>query len=233
MRFFGVIFVVLISFSSWASDWEKGIAAMKSEAYEKALVHFNKLEKDGEEAAALYYNMGLCYHSVSMNGKALAYYLKTLKANRNHEEALSQIKKIDENIDPLEMLNPPKINLKNRNAWFYIFLISSFLAALLLVWNRLKLRSLGIALIGIVFLLASLLSFYFSYQQHQYASGKQLAVSVGGMQELLTAPTANGSVLEEIPSGTVLKLLDEKKEWVLVEWKGNKAWLKSHTVILV
>jgi tetratricopeptide (TPR) repeat protein len=233
MRFFVFIGFLLFSFGSLASDWENGVKAVKDEAYEKALVSFSKLEKSGEESPALFYNMALCYHSISSNGKATAYYLKALKLNPNQDEALVQLKKINKELNPLKELNHPSIYLKNRNSWFYFFLITALIAGTLFIINRVRLRSLGIALLAITFTGISLVCYFFSYKQYHYNSSNQLAVTAEVPQELLTAPTENGSVLEEIPSGTILKFVEKKDNWFRVVWKGKKAWIKSKNVILV
>lgn len=233
MKYLIFIGLIIFSFVSFASDWENGLKAVKSEAYEKALVWFNKLEKKGEESSALFYNMGLCYHSISSNGKATAYYLKALKLNPNQDEALVQLKKLNKDLNPLKELNHPSIYLKNRNSWFYFFLITALISGALFIINRVRLRSLGVALLAILFTGISLTCYFFSYKQYSYNSTHQLAITTELPQELITAPTENGSVIEEIPTGSILKFVEKKDNWLRVIWKGKKAWIKSEYVILV
>ncbi len=233
MKYLIFIGLFVFSFVSRASDWENGLKAIESEAYEKALVSFNKLEKKGEESAALFYNMGLCYHSISSNGKATAYYLKALKLNPNQDEALVQLKKINKELNPLKVLKHPAIYLKNPNSWFYFFLITALVAGVLFIINRVRLRSIGVALVAILFTGISLACYIFSYKQYSYNSTHQLAVTTEVPQELITAPTENGSVIEEIPTGSILKFVEKKDNWLRVVWKGKKAWIKSKNVILV
>ena len=83
----GFLMISAAVFAQQGNRWfEEGNAAYGDGDYETALAKYDSIVANGEESAALYYNMGNTYYKMRQFPMAILYYEKALKLSPGDED---------------------------------------------------------------------------------------------------------------------------------------------------
>jgi len=211
--------------------------------YEEAIELYQAVISAGYESSILYYNLGnACFRSNKL-GISRLYYEKALKLEPYNEDAKGNLAFLENllvdkfNDMPVFFLRKwtdSLVRLMNSDKWAMISMITFILAfcsfAIYLLLRQILIRKTGFYS-GIVFLLISLLSFLFSWQQRKHEVIPESAVVIDYLVNVKSTPRETGTDLFVLHEGTKVWLEDMAADWREIRLSdGRKGWLPSSTI---
>jgi tetratricopeptide (TPR) repeat protein len=211
--------------------------------YTNAADLYKQVLNSGYESWELYYNLGNSYYKMNDFASAILYYERAKKLNPGNEDINFNLKvtnnKIADKIEPLpEMFYKHwymnLVELFPVDHWARItilsFIFSLFLALLYVISQRVYLRKIGFWA-GIVFLLISLLSFHFSYQNYKTLKNNTEAIIFAPTVTIKSSPDEKSIDLFVLHEGTKVKILDNIGNWYEIRIaNGSVGWLPVSSV---
>ena len=223
------------------SLWNAANQAYAEGRWADAVDGYELISGMGLESAALYCNTGDAYFKDGNTAKAILYYERALKLDPSYSDARYNLELLNSAIqDRIEEL--PEFVLKtwfrnfsyvmDSDGWAVCFIV--FLAmtlAMMLVFilsGSVGGRRTGFFL-GIVMLLAAVLSLTFSIWQKKDAMSADQAIIMRPVTSVKSSPSAEAATdLFILHEGTKVKLLDEVGVWKNIELAdGRQGWIPS------
>ena len=223
------------------SLWNAANQAYAEGRWADAVDGYELISGMGLESAALYCNTGDAYFKDGNPAKAILYYERALKLDPSYSDARYNLELLNSAIqDRIEEL--PEFVLKtwfrnfsyvmDSDGWAVCFIV--FLAmtlAMMLVFilsGSVGGRRTGFFL-GIVMLLAAVLSLTFSIWQKKDAMSADQAIIMRPVTSVKSSPSSEAATdLFILHEGTKVKLLDEVGVWKNIELAdGRQGWIPS------
>jgi len=214
--------------------------------YEQAISTYERIVKNGYEAAELYFNLGNAYYKSNKFPMAIVNYERALKLAPKNEDIqfnlqLANMHVVDK-IDTVpefflvSWLNQ-FIKKLSSNQWALIS-VSAFVFGLVffLVFflsNRVTARRFSFWL-GIVLIIGSLFTFNYSRKQKWFALNEPSAIVMTPSVVVKSSPDMSGTELFLIHEGLKIKVIDELGEWCEIKLPdGNKGWVKHSDLVII
>ncbi|MDA3880249.1 MAG: tetratricopeptide repeat protein [Prolixibacteraceae bacterium] len=211
--------------------------------FEKAVAMYENLLESGYESAELYFNLGNAYFKTNNLPKAILNYERANIRNPNNDDFQFNLELANQFvIDKIEPLPRPflvkwgenLVNMFTSNQWAFVS-ISTFILmlALTLVYmlsRRIGFRKLAFGL-SVVFLLISIVSFVFSYQQKTKITQYNHAIIFNPTITVKASPDEGGTDLFVIHEGLKVKIEQELNNWVEIKLEdGNSGWVRTEVL---
>ena len=201
---------------------------------------------NGQESAALYYNLGNAYFRVNDLAHARLYYERALLLDPGDRD-------IRHNIDYLSTKIEDKIlvadtfflslwfravqNLFSSNAWATIAVVCFILFIACLVaffFSRLIVVKKGAFYIGIVALVIVIFANVFSFGQKGKIEKRETGVVMAGSVQILSSPDINSKELFILHSGTKVFVTKEDRNWYEIEIdNGSVGWIQKEKMEII
>jgi tetratricopeptide (TPR) repeat protein len=232
---------LLIVTSGAVSAQEKFLHAaqeIKSKNFKEALALYQEIP-DAKKGGATWYNMGNCAYELQDYPQALLFWHRSQKyAGQNlFEQASSNIfhtqKLLGITADSGQRASHIISKMKNYFKKVPVILVqilffcsvSVFLIFVRRLWYGKKYLLMLLCTLGIGSI--AYLTLY-NYVQHN----SQHAV-IQKESALLVGPCANYHHIVQIPCGTLVKITDDKKDWIKICWQSHQGWIPKDTVAVI
>lgn len=213
-----------------------------NEQYNKALSDYKSLLEEGVASSELYYNIGNAQYKMGNIGKAILYYEKAKLLDPNNKSITTNLNIAREKVDSDILEIPDFLPLRlwrgmaktlSPGIWILVqvFMGGVLLYGIFLFYNRsdksLKLKSIGIAVIGLLLLIVS------------YAAGKTAhnllhlhdKGIVIGATTMYSAPDSRSEEIEPLADGVKVNIIDNIDDWYQIELMNkNSGWTEMKTV---
>ncbi len=211
--------------------------------FQDAAVVYENILNQGFESAELYYNLGNAYYKQNVVAKAILYYEKALHLAPNDEDIKYNLELVNRFVvDKIEVLPVFFItewirNMRNifKSDIWAIVSIGTFI--LTLIFISLYLYSRGLAFkkfsfwISLMFILITVVSFIFSYQQKRKILSGGSAIVISPSVTVKSSPDVSGTDLFVIHEGTKVWIEDKISDWKEIKLSdGSKGWLKVEDI---
>lgn len=241
-----IILSILFSLSLLAqNDMKTANKLYSSEKYQEAIDMYEKILKNGEESAALYYNLGNAYYKMNEIAPAILNYERSLLRDPSNENAkfnleLSRSKVVDK-IDKVDtfflksFINSTAESMSSNSwAWLSIITFIIFIVCVFLyVFARYRILKKTAFYAGCFIFIISVFSFSFAKMQKDKITDKNYAIIFEDTVTVKGSPDESGTDLFLLHEGTKVKIrtVFENKEWYEIEIEdGNTGWLKSDAI---
>ncbi|MBN1768085.1 MAG: tetratricopeptide repeat protein [Prolixibacteraceae bacterium] len=237
------LFVVLISTASPADSLQKANEAYAANEFEKAVSLYESILDSGYESSELYFNLGNAYYKSNQLPKAILNYERARLLNPKDEDIQFNLELANQFVvDKIEALPRPflakwgnsLVNTFTSNQWAFTsiasFVLMLTLALVYLLSRRIGFRKLAFAL-SIVFLLISIASFVFSYQQKNKIIQHNHAIIFNPTVTVKASPDDSGTDLFVIHEGLKVSIEQKLDNWVEIKIEdGNSGWIKNEVM---
>lgn len=232
------ILFALISLSTAKNcnvPYQKAVQFFEAKQYTTAAEQFNRCLDLGVINANIYYNIGNAHHKAKNFALAILNYEKALKIDPKHSDAIHNLliaesEKVDKQVSTDRTSLPYKILY-----YIPINLSLNLTVALLLTWLTLVLFSRKksdraqfklYTLAVIIFVFALPITASTSYRIYQIEFQKS-AILLSPQTQVLTGPSKNSSLLSTLHSGYKLQVIEQKNEWIKVQFENTYGWVKK------
>ena len=213
-----------------------------NDQYSEALSDYRSLLQEGVASSELYYNIGNAEYKMGNIGKAILYYEKAKLLAPNNKSITTNLNIAREKVDSDILEIPDFLPLRlwrgmaktlSPGIWILVQILMGgvLLYGIFLFYNRsdksLKLKSIGIAVIGLLLLLVS------------YAAGKTAhnllhlhdKGIVIGATTMYSAPDSRSEEIEPLADGVKVNIIDSIDNWYQIELMNkNSGWIEMKTV---
>ena len=208
--------------------------------YNEALVIYQGVLDNGEESAALYYNIANCYYKLGENTKAILFYERSLLLNPSDKVVKYNLQMAERGIvDKLEVL--PEIffvrwyksfvSYLSVDEWAYLsvgfFFCFLVLLTIYLYSHILFLRK--SAFVGGIFAFVfTIIAIVFSVKQNKIITDREYGIIVTPSVTIKGSPDQSGTELFLIHEGLKVKIIDELGLWYNIQLRdGNEGWISK------
>lgn len=234
-----------VSFSKVADDYffnemNSAKSFYDQGAYAEAKEVYQALLDTGVQTAQLYYNIGNVYFRLNESSNAVLNYEKALKIEPSHEDALHNLKIVNESLrDDFETLpnislNTLLIKFNDFLSYQFVFVIGVLILLVISVivflfkrksQNFIKLNYWLLLALGVVVLV-------WSYAQFSaVVNNNEGAVVMNDNVSVNSEPNSLSTLLFKINSGTKVQVLLKDGVWSRVKLPdGNIGWLESKLI---
>ncbi|WP_026913821.1 SH3 domain-containing protein [Christiangramia portivictoriae] len=246
MRQVFVLIFLLVSLSGFSQNqelFEIANLAYQNGEFEAAISSYEKILKDGEASAELYYNLGNAHYKLNNVAPSIYYFEKALQLEPKDEDILNNIEfarnmAIDD-IDEVEETGlsasfDRMIANYSASGWavFAIAFSVIFVILFLLYYisrNSLKKRVfLGLASLS---LLACIITVVFAFQQETFVENNRYAIIFEEVVEVRDEPNLRGEASYELHEGTKAKVLENFQEWSRIQLSnGAQGWVQTQNI---
>ncbi|BAV94041.1 BatE protein [Ichthyobacterium seriolicida] len=222
------------------SKFQRANSLYDEKKYTEAIKIYESILDEDFISDAIYFNMGNSYYKLGNIGKAILYYERAIKLNRDDSDILFNLKlsknKTVDNIEELPIPITSKLwdsltSVMQYEEWGYISVISSFLFAVL--FSLFYLRSepnikKTAFIISIMSLVVMVLSVAISdYIKNNMLLKKQAIVMVNNTY-IKGAPSSHAKDVFMLHEGAKVCVLDEIIDWKKIELPdGKTGWATS------
>jgi tetratricopeptide (TPR) repeat protein len=229
---------VLFSVKAWSTDLTVPLQALKNKEYEKALMLYKEIEKDGEYSSDIYQNMAVASLSLGKDVEAIIYIEKALKLKPENDELKqllssvhkrnSKIESDDSNSAVLSFINKT-IGTLSTTTWILL----SLLCLLVMGWivytgfpDQILVRSNHMKLALSLFLFM-IFSGFASYRQYQVHNQNTIIITAEDAILKISPDSASPDLTELVP-GSKVYFKDQINDWWLVSTVfGDEGWIRS------
>lgn len=220
--------------------FEQANQLYKNGDYKNAIIHYQKIEKKGMHADALYFNMANCYYKLNEVAPAIYYYEKALKLNPLHADAKYNLILANRmTIDVIEempktLIQKIEVNFLHKisaEKWAIISVIFSILTALLfLIYyfsfsTTLKRIFFSISILTFGLMIIAVL---IAFKGLNYDKNHQPAIIFSEKAVIKNAPTFNSEDVFVLHEGTKVVILDKVDDWLKIKLADGKiGWVKT------
>lgn len=244
------IFVALGIHAQGASP--EAIKAYQAKKYEQAAQLFQKEvdshKKQGEESAALYYNLGNAYFRANELAKAILNYERALLLDPGNEDIRHNIAFANTKVeDGDKIAKTEKILLQNwfeslenictSNTWAVLaivfFLLTIISCFFFLFGSKLWVKKTAFysGILGVVLVILFNL---FAYFQKQDVIRKNTAIVMTPTAQMMSSPEDKGKILMNIHAGLKVRISKTDGEWYEIELdNGNVGWVQSEKLEII
>ncbi len=247
MRYIYAIILTLITLSGLAQQatdhfFQEANQYYAQAKYTDALSTYQRLIDEGLASSELYYNIGNTEYKLGHIGKAILYYEKAKLLAPNNKSINTNLNIAREKVesDILEIPDFLPVRLWRGMAktispgmWIVIQAIMGglFLYGIFLFYNNAdrsqKLKSIGIALLGLILLLVSYSAGKTAHNLlHLHDKGIVIESST-----MYSAPDSRSEEIESLADGVKVNILDTIDVWYKVELMNkNTGWIEVQTI---
>ena len=243
-----ILILLLFSVSGYANIDLQSIkaeadSAYVEEKYDRAVELYLQLAQENAKDAHLCYNLGCAYYRLDSIAKSILWFERAVLIEPDDKEItynldMVRTKTIDRFIPLHEMffvkVYRSLVNMLSSYKWACLgisfFVVFLFALGLYLFSSRMALRKTGF-FTAIVFVVLTLLSNVFAYQQLKYAESSKKGVIMDTSVTVKSTPSENGNDLFVIHEGTCVEIQDDSmNEWVQVRLSdGKMGWIEKKT----
>lgn len=232
--------VLLMSWYTWAdTGLEKQAEQFYAEGkYSDAAELYKKILADGQESAALYYNLGNAYYKMGENTQAILNYERALLLDPSDDMARYNLRMAQQAVvDKIEIL--PELFLVrwykavethfSADQWGYIsvalFILFLVMAALFFYSRSVVLKKTGF-FVGIIAFLLTLGTIFFAMRQSKRVSEREYAIITTPSVTVKGAPDNSGTSLFLVHEGLKVRIVNELGNWYNIRLAdGNEGWV--------
>lgn len=203
-------------------------------------------ERGGISNADLYNHLGLSFYKRGETGKAVVYFLRSLRLNSNHRDAINNLEYIKERILDRDLSAQPSFLTATFSTIFRFFTLNH-LALLVLLFLILTVMSLHwmmhlsaeedkvvpVLWLVIFSILFVILSAMFALKYKEFHKDTR-AVVIEYKAEGFSGPGEEYGKLFTIHEGLIVHINRQEKEWVLITLpNGGAGWVRTSDVLRV
>lgn len=234
----------LLWFVCWANAQpaatEQAESLYQQGKYSEAAEIYQQILSQGEESAALYYNLGNCYYKMGENTRAILNYERALLLNPSDAMARYNLRMAQNGVvDKIEVL--PELFLVrwykavetyfSADQWGYIsvafFIVFLVMAALFFYSASVGVKKAGF-IIGIVAFFLTLGAVFFAIRQNSRISNREYAIITAPSVTVKGAPDNSGTDLFLIHEGLKVRVLEAVGDWYNIRLAdGNEGWISK------
>lgn len=233
-----LLFGSIVGFAQSDALFEQGIENYKKGAFSNAVTNWKKVIDNGEESAALYFNLGNAHYKLNNVGPSIYYYEKALQLAPNDSDIKTNLAFAENaRIDVIEPL--PKTffsrwyatiaTIFTYNGWAIISVICVFLFVILflLYWfsaSETKKRFYFTS--SIVFALLCIGTLVMAFQTYSDFTQNRPAIIFAETTEVKSEPNMGSTSAFEIHEGTKVQIIDEDDDWARIRLAdGKDGWI--------
>jgi tetratricopeptide (TPR) repeat protein len=244
---FGFIFGLLLMVNGYSqahdSLLQQANQAYQKEAYDSAIMLYQRLIDDQLVSADLYYNLGNAYYKNREIASAILYYEKALKWDPNHEDARHNLQLANQKtVDKIESI--PELflyrwwksifNLFNASQWAGLTVLLFFLMAvgfgIYFLGSSVSMRKAGFVM-ALISLGAGIFCWFLANRQHTYLEAERYGVIMAPTVNINSSPSSGSSRLFVLHEGTRVRLEEQTEGWYEISLpNGNTGWIKTEQV---
>lgn len=241
------IFLILIFWTPtiWAQDdsFSEGNNFYKEGKYQEAITSYEKLLKDNEHAATLYYNLGNAYFKKGALANAILNYERALRIQPSDKDIHTNLKFA--NMQIADKIQAPKRyfigkwvnNITEKlhsNVWAYWGIAFwAILFLMLILFSRTHSESKRKALFTLSLVSFCIASFFFYASYSQYTKNESSPYAIVFAQNITakSTPSNNGTDLFILHEGTKVKILDKVGTWNKIQLADEReGWLPAKKI---
>lgn len=211
--------------------------------YEEALENYQQILSNGETSAALYFNLANAHYKLNNIAPSVYYYEKALQLKPNDEDIKNNLEfarnMVIDDIEEVPETGLSKIvnntiSKLSFDGWAWMAVVSAVIFAIffLLYYFRIgtKFKRLFFG-VSIFFLLVSLGSVGFAYQQQVSIQDSQYAIIFAEEVPVRSEPNLRSDELFLLHEGTKIKVLETFQDWIKLELSnGAQGWISKDEV---
>lgn len=242
-----VFFSVNFSFAAMPNQqFEAGNKEYRFGNYEKAIVAYEKLVKDGYRSSTLFYNLGNAYYKENNYAKSILNYERALKLNPQDEDILFNLRLANMNtvdkIEPIPRLFYEQwwdnfISTFSSDSWSKYGIAGCWLTLLFvglyLFSNTVFLKKTGFFSTVICGFIAGMLLFA-GRLQHQSAYDQKAGIIIETSAYIKSSPEEKSTNLFMLHAGTKIEVVDELQGWKKIKIaNGNIGWISNNDMEMI
>lgn len=217
--------------------------AYRNGNYKSAIQNYEQLIESGMTGADLHYNLGNAYFRDKQWGNAVLHFEKAKRYNPRDPEILHNLKVVKTKLsDQFEEIPEFFLNTWWKNLRAIMGSTAWAILGLLCLWGgvagiiyRYRATDRNIRkksfLIGITFIVLSILPFMLSFSAAYSIQNTGRAVIISKVVKLKSAPDIDSKVIMELHEGTSLELIDQIETWYKIRLvNGEEGWLSSEKI---
>jgi tetratricopeptide (TPR) repeat protein len=219
-------------------------ALYHNKKYKEALNLYNKLENEGYNNAALYYNKGNAHYKLHEIGMAIWCFEKTLAINPQFTDACKNLTIANAHlIDKIENNNFIGIIAQwqswlaslNQHLIVSLAILFSFIWLILLILFYIKYRNkLILFKSSFVFLILSIFAYCLSYATNSYKTEHSFAIITNSNIYIKSAPDEGAVNLVLIHEGHKVEVIDKQFSWYKIKLlDGKSGWIAQDGLIVI
>lgn len=229
-----------------ASLFQKGNEAYQKQNYDLAIDCYKVIIENGNEGAALYYNLGNAYFKAKRNAEALLWYERALRLDPSNEDIKHNIAFANLQItDKIEVLPELFITRWWRHlsqsmtvtGWAVMAVVFVCLFALAigtLVVSRRRGISIAAIVVACIALIIAVFSIIFAAQEAKRYVNQPEAIVMQSVVNAKGAPNDSGNTLFVIHAGLKVVVTDRVSNWMEIRLpNGEKGWIESSSVEII
>lgn len=226
--------------------FEKANADYNEGNYQEALENYQQILSNGETSAALYFNLANTHYKLNNIAPSVYYYEKALQLKPKDEDIRNNLefarKMVIDDIEEVPETGLAKM-VKNTTSklsfdgWDWMAIICSVIFAIFFLLyyfsagTKFKRLFFGIS---ILFLIVSIGSVGFAYQQQASIKNSQYAIIFAEEVPVRSEPNLRSDELFLLHEGTKLKVLETFQDWIKLELSsGAQGWITKNEVRLL
>jgi tetratricopeptide (TPR) repeat protein len=239
-----LLFICFFSLSAQNKDlFQEANTAYNEGNYSEAITNYERILKNGETSADLYYNLANAHYKLNHIAPSIYYYEKALQLDPvdpdiKNNLGFAQRMLIDE-IEEVPKTGLSKIinkliSVLSFNGWAWTAVICSVLFAtfFLLYYfsnsSRPKRFFFTTSIIALILMFSALI---FAYQQQEYQENSQFAIIFSEEAVVRNEPTLRGNEILTLHEGTKVKILETFQNWIKFELANDiQGWMDKSDV---
>ncbi|QLE01334.1 tetratricopeptide repeat protein [Galbibacter sp. BG1] len=221
--------------------FKKGNDFYNEGKYQKAIDAYLEVSENNEHSAALYYNLGNSYYKLNQIAPSIYYYEKALLLDPNDQDIQNNLQFAKNmTIDAIDVMPQTGIDKIFENfvgklsyqTWAVLAIVAmvAFVVLFLLyyfsAYSSKKRIFFGLS---ILFVIISLASLGFAYQQQGLELNKQPAIIFAKETSVMSEPNMGSSEVFKLHEGTKVNVLEVLGEWKKIKLADGKiGWLPNN-----
>ena len=215
----------------------------QSENYSIAIDLYKQLINDGNESAALYYNLGNAYYKSGSNAQALLWYERALRLDPTNEDIKHNIafvnQKITDKIEPvpesaIAMIWNKFSHKLTANQWAILSIVFSSLLILALaafIFGRSGGHRISGGIIFCLSIFILVFTIIFAAKEHNRFARHDEAIVTNMVTEAKSSPIEKASTLFVIHEGLKVQITKEVENYVEIRIpSGEKGWISKMAI---
>ncbi|MGY5846100.1 tetratricopeptide repeat protein [Salegentibacter sp. HM20] len=231
--FFSMLFVAGSIFAQNEELFEQGNAAYAGGNYEQAVSAYEKILENGEESAALYFNLANAHYKQNHIAPSIYNYEKALQLAPDDADIKTNLEFAQRMaLDEIQAREDTGFNLDTGisfNTWGWISIICSLLFALLFLlyyFSRKTIMKRSFFAGALLILIFGLIAVYFAFSQYNLQQNTQYAIVYSEEAEIRNEPSLREDVSFILHEGAKTRVLEDYQNWVRIELaNGAQGWI--------
>ncbi len=220
--------------------FKQAASAYNQEDYKQAINLYESILDQEIESVSVYYNLANAHYKLENVAESIYYYEKALQLAPNDQDVLHNLAYAEQmridviqeaDLTGLEKIKQRTINKYSLSFWAWLSIISALLVVFCGVFYFFNARSSVKRLsfsFGVLFVLVSLILFWFAQLRYAEISKNEYAVIFAEKTALLAEPNKNSASSIQLHAGTKVKVLDSFNSYVKIELPNEQqGWLSQ------